>query len=182
MDISSKSQLLYDDKWCQLKRVIYPEQNIFGYTYLHEIRCNGKIISILPYRIVNENFEFLFRVEKTPCWNLTAQIISTITGGVDKGHNPLFTARKELEEETGYVVTENDIIFLGCTYGTKSCDTRYYLYSVDLTDKIQEKEYSVETELDKLSYCKWGNTDNLIRCEDPFSAACYVRLMNILFK
>lgn len=172
-----KNQLLYDDKWVQLKRIIAPELGINGYTYSHEIRCDGKIISILPFKIKDEKFSFLLRREATPCWGLDKPILSSITGGVDKGFTESQTAVKELSEESGYNVNEYELIFLGKSYGTKSCDTVYTLYSVNLTDKDKTSELKIESDLDESAACFWLDNDFIFDCMDPLVSVTYTRLM-----
>lgn len=177
-----KSQLLYDDKWCQLRRVISPEEKIFGYTFIHEIRCNGEIISILPYRVIDEGLEFLFRKEATPCWELGNPILSSLTGGIDKNSNKTKTALKELEEESGYKAYDDELIYLGTSYASKSASTTYHLFSINLTDKKQTSPLYIETELETSSTCEWGSYDTLLTAQDPFIFVSYVRLMDFLFK
>lgn len=177
-----KSQILYDDKWAQLRRVICPEEKIYGYTFIHEIRCDGEIVSILPYRIKNENIEFLFRKEATPCWELGNPVISSLTGGIDRGSDKIKTALKELEEESGYKAYDDELIHLGTSYASKSASTTYHLFSIDLTDKKPTSPLYVETELETNSTCEWGNYDMLLTTQDPFIFVSYVRLMDFLFK
>lgn len=178
-NVIRKSQILFDDKWCQLRRVI--DDKIQGYTFLHEIRCDGEIISILPYRIVDDDIEFLLRKEATPCWELANPVLSSITGGIDSGSTPQKTAVKELEEETGYCVYQSDLIHLGKCYGTKSVSTTYHLFSVNLTGKEQTAPLYVETELEESSTCEWVKYEELLTVKDPFVYVCYAKLMNHLF-
>lgn len=177
------SQLLFDGKWVQLRRIIMGELNINGYEYLHESRCNGNIIAILPYRIVDEDLEFLLRGEITPCWNVRNLIICSITGGVDRNNSIISTVKKELHEESGYLIyQDDDLISLNTCFGTKSSDTLYHLFSINLTDydgSIDELTY--ENELEKSSYVKWVKTEDLINCNDPIVHIMYTRLIQKLF-
>lgn len=185
MEYKKYSKLLCDDKWIQLKSVVCPEQNINGYTYSHEIRCNGHIVSILPFRMrfstENSPLEFLLRVEATPCWEFINPIPSSITGGIEDNETPEETAIKELREETGYAVSLSDLIPLGISYSTKSSDSVYHLFSVDLSKKIASYELETETELEKTSSCVWVGKDKLVECMDPFVAQCFVRLLGKYF-
>ena len=180
-EILKKSQMLYDDRWCQLLRVIDKKNNINGYTYLHEIRCDGQIISILPYRVNKENLEFLLRKEATPCWELNNPVLSSITGGVDKNNTIIKTALKELEEESGYKVYSSDMIPLGVCYGTKSTSTSYHLFSVNLTDYFPIQDLYIETEFERNATIEWHSYDSLLSAKDPFVFVSYVRLMAYLF-
>ena len=105
------------------------------YFYSHETRCNGLIVAILPYRATQYGFEVLLRYENTPCWREGPHICS-ITGGIEAGDTAQETVIKELKEETGYDLTglEHRIYALNSIKGTKSSDTDYYLFAVNLTN------------------------------------------------
>ncbi|MEK6880696.1 MAG: NUDIX hydrolase, partial [Nanoarchaeota archaeon] len=124
-----KIKTLYDNKWLSLKEIIEPGE-IKGYIYSHETRSDGKIIAILPYRIdKNGKTEYLLRSEITPAWG-EGDKISSITGGVEDDDH-LTTAQHELKEEGGYIVDKDELKYLGTSFGSKSSDTIYYLYTVD---------------------------------------------------
>lgn len=84
-----KVENLYNNEWLSLKRIISPEDGVADYVFSHETRCNGKIVSLLPYRIISTpngaKFEFMLRKEITPCWDGLNQVINSITGGVEGG-------------------------------------------------------------------------------------------------
>lgn len=128
-----KVETLKDNEWLSLKKMVDPENGVNGYVFSHETRCNDHIVSILPYRLVGDKMEFCLRKEVTPCWSMK-QHISSITGGVED-NDPLTTAIHEIDEEAGYKVSPNELVSLGTCFGTKSCDTIYHLYTVNLTNK-----------------------------------------------
>ena len=41
---------LFSNDWVALKEVKNPDEGVNGYAYLHESRCDGKIIVLLPFR------------------------------------------------------------------------------------------------------------------------------------
>lgn len=180
--VMRSSQLLYDNKFTQFRRVI--SDRINGYTFLHEIRCDGEIVSVLPYRVDEESgeFEFLVRSEATPCWEIEKPVLSSITGGVAENDTIEMTVIKELEEETGYKVYPENLIYLGECYGTKSVSTEYYIYSVDLTGYEQTSPLYIETELDEIAGCEWVSEEVLTSLKDPFIYVAYTRLMRYLFR
>lgn len=180
-----KIETLHKNKWVSLLQMVWPEKKVNGYVYSHETRCNGHIVSVLPFRIVSETddegvlevFEFLLRHEITPCWDIDNQTISSITGGVEKGLTPEETAIEEVEQEAGYIIEEEDLIDLGTCFGTKSSDTIYHLFAVDLTGR--EKETDAEgdgSELERLAECRWHSEADIHRAQDPFVYVNYVRL------
>lgn len=124
---------LYAGPWLALKQLRVPAWGV-TYVYAHEVRCNGKIVAVLPFRRNEERrIEFLLRREVTPAWGLDATL-SAVTGGVEAGELPVQTALRELAEETGYEVEHDDLFPLGTCRGTKACDTQYFLFGVDLTN------------------------------------------------
>lgn len=130
-------------------------ENVKGYEYIHEHRCDGHIVSILP---VHHKRGMLIRKELTPCWG-EGPFINSITGGWEKDihETPIDTVVAELREETGIVLgNENVIKTLGTVRGTKSSDTMYHLFVIDLSDdNYEELEPEPDSELEKHEYCEW---------------------------
>lgn len=172
-----KTKVLHDNKWLSLKEMTWPEKNVPGYVFSHEKRCDGKIVSILPYRYINDNdIEILVRKEFTPCWKTDELVISSITGGVEKDLGPAKTAVHELEEEAGYTIDESELEFLGTSFGAKSSDTVYHLYTVDLTGKEQGKP-TTEDPQELHSFCYWTTDFNeLKKAGDPMLSVLYLRM------
>lgn len=176
-----KINIQYEDKfktpWISIKTVKAPELGINGYDFMHEVRCEGKIISILPYRIKeNGRKEFLLRKEVTPSWNPIKESLSTITGGFEK--NLLDTVIMELEEEAGYKVSKEDIIDLGDIRTSKGTDTMYYLYSIDLTKHNKGEAIGDGSQLEEDAWCEWH--DSIHQCEDSLAYVSYYRLLEII--
>ena len=175
-----KIEILCKNNWVSLLKMIYPEKGCNGYIYSHETRCDGHIVSILPYRINDNKLEIMLRKEVTPCWDINNQVISSITGGweKDKHLTPLFTAVEEIHEEAGYIVNASDIIELGTIFGIKSSDTIYHLYTVDLTNKEQGEAIGDGSELEAQASCYW--TTSIKDAKDPFVFTMFYKLMKLL--
>lgn len=160
------------DKWLEIREM---ENSLGKYTYSHEIRCGGKIVSVLPYRRVGKDaWEIGIREEITPCWN-EAPSLSSVTGGLEGDEDPVKAAKRELLEETGYDVEESKFKSLGTCRGTKSSDTIYYLFGVDLTgiDEPKEAPKGDGTKGDMAPF-KWTDINDSI--VDPMVYVSYVRL------
>ena len=133
IDDNNKTVCLYPNEWVSL----YAKGD---YIFSHETRCNGKIISVLPFKRVDlgdgtVDIQFLARFEHTPSWTEAGEkTISSLTGGVEKGEDPIISAIRELQEEAGIFASIEDMIPLGTSKGTKSSDTTYYLYTLDITN------------------------------------------------
>lgn len=181
-----KITTLHQNKWVSLLQMVWPEKKVGGYIYSHETRCNGHIISVLPFRVVLkeyeeeewEEFEFLLRHEITPCWDIDYQTLSSITGGVERGLTPEETAVEEIEQEAGYIVEKEELISLGTCFGVKSSDTIYHLFAVDLSGREKETDAKGDgSELERLAECKWHSETEIHKAEDPFVCVNYVRLL-----
>jgi hypothetical protein len=171
--LKPKIDILYKTDWLSLRKISAPNMNIEGYIYSHEDRCGGHIVSILPFRKVDEEFEFLLRQEVTPCWSLD-QMISSITGGVDPGMDPIAAALQEMIEEAGYKLEDAAIIALGTIRGSKSSDTLYHIFGVDVTGMTAGPALGDGTE-SKKDRCVWVKDISL--SVDPLSYVALIRLV-----
>ena len=133
------------NRWLSLKKLT----GVTGdYVYSHEERCKGHIVAVLPYipDAANADTVIIARKEFTPPWG-DGLHLSSITGGVDENEldNPILAASRELFEETGMKVPVGDFISLDVIHGTKSTDTIYHLFAVDVTSALKDfKETSGE--------------------------------------
>lgn len=179
--IENSTNFITNTEWVSLGVIQRPEKKIFGYVCSHETRCNGEIVAFVPFRKTDlDKIEVLVRFEATPCWDFDRPVPSSFTGGVQYGLHPEECVLTELDEEAGYEAELDRIISLGQCYGTKSTDTIYHLYGVDLTGLEQTNELTCETELEKTSFNKWipiNETKFLV--PDPMFGMIIFRLNHI---
>lgn len=177
-------ETLYDNEWVSLRRITLPgeaDDGVNGYVYSHETRCAGRIVSVLPYLITLPGLRFLLREEITPCWgSITEPQLSTITGGWDEGDDLtcFMTAQRELWEEAGYRVKLEDLVYLGGVRGTKSTDTQYHLFTVDLTGVEQTGDGEGDgSELEAVASNRWVDPKTLAaEALDPMAYVAMVKL------
>jgi len=174
------SETLCANGWVSLCIVRNPDAGVGGYVYSHETRCQGRIVAVLPYRDVYSGHggvtrrEFLVKSEMTPCWGFD-QVLSAITGGYEGGEIE-DDAVRELLEETGYAVTRDELIPLGESFASKSADTVYALFSVDLTGRTPGEATGDGSRLESESAAIWTTGPELARLKDPQLAVMYLRL------
>lgn len=166
--------VIFKNKWLSILKLNDPK--LGEYIYSHETRCNGKIIAILPFRVTDKDLEFLLRDELTPCWETDKLVVSSITGGFENDITE--TVLHELTEEAGFTVDEGQLINLGTCRGTKSCDTIYHLFSVDLTNEKQKKPTTDGSYLEAQASCFWDS--KIDKAEDPLVYVMYYRLLEYL--
>lgn len=128
-ETSQNVKILHENDWLSLMQM---QTSSGPYVYSHETRCNGNIIAVLLYKkFGRDGWQYGVRKETTPCWS-DKPVLSSLTGGVDFGDTPVQAALKEIKEEAGYDCEEKDLQLLGTCRGTKSCDTVYHLYALDV--------------------------------------------------
>jgi ADP-ribose pyrophosphatase YjhB (NUDIX family) len=167
-------QYLFYNKWLSLKKLEGPTGE---YVYSHEERCDGQIVVVMPFRkrAAGGGEEILVRMEYTPSWGTDKLHLSCITGGVDEGEEFLGAAMRELKEESGFEVEPEDMISLGMCHGSKSSDTVYHLFAVDVSG-MEGSGNVGEAPVDpneKKSYNTWMT--DITKAEDPLLMAVHAR-------
>lgn len=169
----STIEILHKNDWVSLLKVVSPEDGVSGYVYSRETRCDGQIVAILPFRRLPKR-QYLVKSEVTPCWGFTP-VLSAITGGYEGG-DIKDDAVREMLEETGYTVTRDELIPLGWSRASKSSDTVYTLFSVDLTEREAGEALGDGSRLEADSSALWVGGYELRDVVDPQVAMMYMRL------
>lgn len=173
----SKNKTLFANSWLSLMQIEDPDKGVSGYVYAHETRCDGKIVLILPFRGKKDSafggIEVMFRREVTPSWDMNPRL-SGITGGVEE-EDPAEDALRELEEEAGYTLSRENLIFLGTAYASKAMDTVYYLYAVNVDGQSQQNATGDGSRLESEGSVEWH--DSAMECEDAVATCAYFRLV-----
>lgn len=176
-------ETLHENGWVSLKVVRKPEVGVNGYVFSHETRCQGRIVAVLPFRVVKAPHgpwdssarpEYLVKSEMTPCWSFD-QVLSAITGGYEGGDIE-DDAVREMLEETGYAIDRTELIALGESYASKSADTVYSLFSVDLTNREAGEAIGDGSRVEAESAAVWLTEDQLVTVPDPQVATMLLRL------
>ncbi len=169
-------KILYGNKWLQFRKIEDRDRGIKAYYYAHEIRCGGFIVALLPWRVENGIVKVLLRQEVVPCWQMQPSL-SIITGGAEPGKTLMQTARQELLEEGGFDVENlRRFLPLGSCFGTKSVDTVYTLYGVNVHGLKQEPAQGDGTVLEDLGKCVWIEGRHVNLSVDPLTYILYHRL------
>jgi len=172
---------LFSNEWISV--VEKTTDNGGKYVYSQSIWCNCEGIAILPYRFTaNSRLEFLGRFEICPAHSDELELCS-ITGGMDKeSESPVFTARRELIEESGYVVDNKNLVYLGTVRPSKSSDTTTHLFTVRLDkDFIKTDAVGDGTLGEEGSFCKWVSFDEITKAKDPLLHTIICRTNEMIF-
>ena len=176
-------RILHDNPWLQLVELRAPDRGINGYVISHESRCNGQIVAVLPSRSVPVPRymypdQYLLRHEVCPPWGIDP-VACAITGGMDHvGESPLDVAVRELYEEAGYRVDPKMFTSLGTCRGTKSTDTVFHLFHVDLTGKEPEEAPGDGSRLEAEAWCEWHERD-ISQSPDPLVSIMWLRRLRL---
>lgn len=169
------SETLYNNEWLSLKKIVDVENGINGYVYSHEERCQGIVIAILPYRYTDKFMEVMVKSEVTPCWSILP-IRSAVTGGYE-GIDPADDAVREMLEETGYVISTESLEPLGTCYASKSSDTIYSLYAVNVTNLEPGEALGDGTRLEAESITEWLTLKEATQIQDAQFSTMVFRLL-----
>ena len=120
---------------------------------------------MLPFRTSEAGIEYLIRSEVTPCWSMEP-VSSALTGGWEGGE-AVEDAQRELKEEAGYDAPLSDFIELGGSYASKSSDTIYVLFAVNLTGQDVGEATGDGSVLEAEGKCIWMSEAELVHLYDP---------------
>lgn len=180
MAVKEKITTLYKGKFVELRQ---KETDEYKYEYLHESRCDGNIVAMLPVNMENIEPSFLIRNEYTPCWG-DRLFVSSITGGVEpkKHKTPIEAVIEEMKEEAGFIIDATRVFSAGYCRGTKSSDTLYHLFIIDLSFISKDKIVPIEgdgTSLESKANNQWVDKQHLIQhAEDPLLYVLFTRYIN----
>lgn len=172
--VPTEVETLHANEWLSLRRVRKPEAGVDGYVFSHESRCQGRIVAVLPYRDTPDGRLYLLKSEMTPCWGFH-QVLSSITGGYEGGDIE-DDAVHEMMEETGYAITRDELIPLGESFASKSSDTVYSLFTVDLTGRTPGEAIGDGSRMESESAAIWVRPAALADIRDPQVAVMYLRM------
>lgn len=158
-----------------------------GYVFLHMVRTQGRLMAIVPFRLQDQQLQFLARIEICPAHapantskaDMTAARYS-ITGGPKADETLPACAVRELSEEAGYVVNPADLIDLGQVYPSKQEDTIAQLYSVDLSGLSQNKIEGDGSEWEEGAGVEWVSYAVGLQIADPLFVTALVRVHALL--
>jgi len=143
------------------------------------IRTKDDSVLILPFISDDQGLPLMLGVlNEKNSFRSGGYSISIISGRPeDEDPNTLATAQRELLEETGFDVTEDERwYFIGTLTGTKFVDSIHPCFAVDITDLAQGEVKTDGSEQEKLSTFKLIPTNEIISVEDPFISALFLRI------
>lgn len=140
-----------------------------GYEYIHEEKCHGAIVAVLPFKTVEGEKQFLLVNEDRPMHGRGMNLYA-LTGGFDDVSLSIReTVVKEVREEAGFEVVSEELISLGWVYNSKACDTKVYMFAVDVSGKEQEEPISDGDVIEDGAVLQWCDVTELDDLTDIYS-------------
>ena len=108
-----------------------------GFFYCQRRSVNS--IAVLCFKKIKNEFFFLIRyqpmpqVEEKKNWDQLYPC--PITGSIEKNENPLTSAVREILEEGGITINENDLIVINPSVASTQMNEKVFYYLVDVTNK-----------------------------------------------
>lgn len=110
-----------------------------------------------------------FLMTKQLRFGLMKEVEEFVCGTVDDGEDPKTTARRELQEETGYTISEGDITFLGKVAPNPAFLNNFmYIFYVNLDQTFYIKKTANPGEHERLT-SKWMPKESVVAsvsCDD----------------
>lgn len=173
MEKEQNSKKLYGNEWLSLR------VKDGWFTYVHEEKSDGRGVAIIGFK-KDENDDYRFTAHMEPhVTNLKTLRMASITGQMDKENEEAkATAIREMEEEAGIKITEDELIELGMVDTYKQADTVHYLFAVDCSDYDIGESKGDGTIGEENAYSIWVTEDELVNCSDPLIHSLFCRLKN----
>lgn len=171
------NKILYSTKYLDLKEI---SNENYKYFYIEQ-RPSSKAISILPYIPVSGgDYKFVIRDNIIPPWNTEISHITSITGTCEINETPLQTAQRELLEEGGLDLPEENIIGLDWLWVSKAENTKMFFFAVEVNDVKDLEPEGDGTYLENIANIKKVTKKTLLDSKDPTLFINYYKLINYL--
>jgi 8-oxo-dGTP pyrophosphatase MutT (NUDIX family) len=143
-----------------------------GWEYFKRVNCKGASI-VLVYHVDRE--EYLMVEQFRPPVN--RRVLEWPAGLMDEGETPEQTAVRELFEETGVRITEDDLINLGALFsGVGVMDEEVNIFAVEINNDTVIQEPDVQgVEVKHKLVVKWVKEKDLYRIKGAKGLSVYAR-------
>jgi 8-oxo-dGTP pyrophosphatase MutT (NUDIX family) len=167
--MSKEENIVYKSNWFD----VVEDGEIKG------IRTRLDSVLILPFTSDDRGLPIMLGVlNERNSFRSGGYALSIISGSPeDEDPNILSTAQRELLEETGFDIKEEERwYFLGTLTGSKFVDSIHPCFAVDVTGISPEKPKTDGSEQERLSKFTLIPANDVISIEDPFVSSLFLRI------
>jgi 8-oxo-dGTP pyrophosphatase MutT (NUDIX family) len=167
--MSSKEKIVYKSEWFD----VVEDGESEG------IRTRWDSILILPFTSDDRGFPLMLGIlDEKNSFRENGYSISIVSGSPeDEDEDLLSTAKRELLEETGFDIKEDERwYFLGTLTGSKFVDSVHPCFSVDVSGITPSEPKTDGSMSEKLSKFRFINSNEVVYVEDPFISALFLRI------
>lgn len=163
---------LHDYKYFKVVKKDYEKASMTG------LWVEGKNVAVLPYYLNEQGKIDKFGVINE-CNPLKENnfFVTAVTGGVEENETTLFGAKRELLEETGLNVENDDRwIYLGDLTTSKQTNEKHQCFAVNVTDIAKSNAKGDGSENEKLSEYQIVKIENVNEIDDCFINSLVLKL------
>lgn len=173
-------KLLFENQWIQVK------ERGNWYTYVHNVKSEGKAIMVLVYDFSDpDNLKLLARYEHNPVHLEGTRSdkdskfeMTSITGSYEPDMSVEEVVIMELEEEAGLKASIEELEELGMIYTSKGSDTECYLYAIDGSEKELGEPKGDGSIGEEGAYVEWVDAQELLtKSNCPMVGCAFTRLL-----
>ncbi len=157
-------QVIFETPWIKVKRT--PR----GFDYLERKGVNSVAV-FLVRKNATGSYDVLIRWQPLCVHNADIddqQVLFAcpVTGSIDGNESPLEAAYREVEEETGYYIVENDLKYLSTYIVGTQTNEKVWMYIADVTGYSEPSKATNDgTYFESISHNEWRNLEDMANYE-----------------
>lgn len=122
---------------------------------------------------------FLLLHERMSATGNASPVVCSLTGSIDPGETPRQTALRELAEEAGAVILDEDLHQLGDYVHTyKGCTKKTYMFFAELSGAAFIRATGDGSTVEEQAYVKWHPLQDVLLSADALLLASLARAQN----
>jgi len=148
-------ETLADAKFVKLNKVMDVENNVKAYLFAERLGVDSVAFVCRDPEVR----QVLLNKEYKPSVN--AFILGAFGGSIDKNKSLTKIVQDEAKEEAGFVVSEDNIIYLGKSFVSTQMNQYCHLFVV-LVEKDEEGEREPENAIEAMAKTEWVDDDEIL--------------------
>lgn len=164
---------LTDNKFLNIKEVKDPDNHVNGYQFAE--RRGTDSVAFICYDAKRDRV--LVNKEYKP--PVDEFIIGAFGGSLDKDASKVAVVVAETKEEAGFVVTQEDVRWVGRSFVSTQMNQYCYLYVV-LVDADNQEEREPENAIEAMAETQWINPEEVMFLDDWKAITIWTKFTEVL--